>query len=107
MEISRFEPLKDALKSKYNLFLFLLGTVLLVDLFIKSPLTSQVVLLQMKIMKVDPASHFTMHTFFGTYYSVAALARVFDLAGMGLGFVLSGWGYGMGLFTSLTNKPVE
>ena len=107
MDHGRFQPLTDALKSKYNLFFFLLGAVMIVDLFIKSPLTSQVVLLQMKIMQVDPAGHFTLRAFFGTYYTVEALARTFDKAGAGLGFALSGWGYGMGLIHSISNKQAD
>ena len=105
MNTDRFLPLIEKLKSKSNLVMVILGVVFLVDLFVGSPITRQIVLLQCRIMNIDPAAgSLKIFSAFGKFSSVEAMAKVLDKALFIGFFVLSGASYLYGLIGSILNK---
>ncbi len=105
MNIDRFNPFFEKLKSKSNLIMVILGIIFLVDLYYGSPLTKQIVLLQFKIMKIDPSKGgFKILSVFGRFSSVDSLAKVLDKALFIGFFILSGASYLYGLIGSIINK---
>jgi hypothetical protein len=62
----RFDVFLDKLKSPANAILIVLGVVLLVDYHLGCPLARQIVLLQMRLFKINPdAQNFRLLTVFG------------------------------------------
>ncbi len=105
MSADRFLPFLEKLKSKWNFVMVVLGVVFLIDLFAGSPITSQIVLFQCRLMNINPhASGFKIVSVFGRYSSVIAMAKVLDKALFIGSFALSGGSYVYGLIGSLLNK---
>lgn len=105
MNTDRFNPFLDKLKSKSNLIMLILGVVFLVDLFYGSPITRLIVLLQCRIMKIDPsAGSVKIFSVFGKFSSIDAMAKVLDKALFIGFFILAGASYLYGLIGSIINK---
>ena len=83
----------------------ILGVIFLVDSFNGSPITRQIVLLQCRIMKIDPsAGGLKILSIFGTFSSVDSMAKVLDIA-LYIGFfALAGASYLYGLLGTILNK---
>lgn len=102
MNTERFYPLFEKLKSKFNLIMVILGIIFLIDLYHGSPLTKQIIIFQLKIMKIDPSKGgFKLLSVFGNFSNVDSLAKVFDKALFIGFFVISGASYLRGLIGSL------
>jgi hypothetical protein len=100
-ESLRWYPLFSALRSKANLVLVLVAIVFGVDLLLGSPLTTQMVLLQLKLTHIDPSrGTLTLMTFFGTLHSVAQYAAILDKAFMLFGAVVAGISFLLALLAS-------
>jgi hypothetical protein len=105
MNVDRFLPFLDKLKSKSNLIMVILGVIFLIDLFYGSPITRQIVLLQCRIMKIDPSTgSLKILSVFGTFSSVDSMAKVLDKALFIGFFILSGASYLYGIIGVIFNK---
>jgi hypothetical protein len=105
--MERFEPLLEALTSKFNIVLLALGCVLLADLYLGSPLMRQILLLQLKIRGVDPSRPgYTIITIFGNFKDVDKLANFFDKSLSIAFFIIPGISIIRGLIISLFSKRV-
>ncbi len=105
MNTDRFNPFFEKLKSRSNLIMVIIGVIFLIDLYAGSPITKLVVLLQCRLMNIDPsAGSFKIISMFGNFSSVLSMAKVFDKVLFIGFFVLSGASYVYGLIGSILNK---
>lgn len=105
MNMDKFDPFIETLKSRYNLILVLVGIALVADMYLGSPALRQVVFLQLKIMKIDPSrGGFRIISIFGTFTSVDQVAKIFDKAGIIICFCFAGISFLRGFIESLMRK---
>jgi hypothetical protein len=77
--VSRWAPFQRALKSKFNLFVLVLGLVILIDWQMGAPMMTRIINFWYDLKGIDVNSpKFTMLSVFGAYNKVNDLALVFD-----------------------------
>jgi hypothetical protein len=109
LNTDRFLPLVEELKSVSNWIMAVIGIAMIFDLYAGSPLTSQIVAVQMKIMHADPtaAGGFRLVTIFGAFTNVRQLAAVFDKAIAIICLGITGIGYVRALLGAMAWKNPE
>ena len=95
----------DTLKSPYNLIMMGLAVFLLVDYVLGSPVMAQLVQVQLRIQKINPASEqMKIFTIFGTFSRVDTWTRFIERVLMVIFFVLGGLAPLRGFYSSLSGK---
>lgn len=100
-----FKPLFDTLKTPSNMVFIALAVLLAVDYVIGSPLMTQVVLIQLRIQKIDPASdHIKIFTIFGTFTDMNTWRSLIERVLIGIFAVIPGLSILRALYSSISGK---
>lgn len=98
----------DKLKKPSNAILLVLGVLLLIDLHMGCPIARQIVLLQLKLFKINPdVQSFRVITVFGTFTSIGPLVKQIDLWGGGIMAVVPLISYLSGLIQAIAVGKVK
>jgi hypothetical protein len=99
----KFQPFKDALKSKFNIFCLLIGVTFLIDFLLGGPLVYKLMVFQYQLRGIDvTVPKFTILTLFGMYRDIYLLSLTYDKVFSIFFLVFPGLSYLKGFLSSFS-----
>jgi len=102
MEIQRYSEIKKALKSKFNLAVLGLGSLLLIDFVLGSPVCEKIMRFQFELRGIT--SNFKLFAIFGTFDDIHEFTRRFELVFLSFCFLVVFWSFFKGWLSALRMK---